>query len=212
MLVHSNSISQKAPNFKAKIRFSQNAYNKLPLSNLYHQGKYIGKPWLITDSKLLDEGYSDLASACTMGFIKSQGAKEGYFFHCAPSSNPFERVKAEIIPVIQKFQEIGKPIEGILTGANLKIESSLEQAKNFMGLFDNFDIQYSAFLAQRPYENPFNNMFRTDCPRVDMFVSAPKNEYIIGSKNEPMFIKHQMHLKDRFIILKKAPQDEIIFE
>jgi hypothetical protein len=212
MLINQNTLNPKAPNFKAKIRFSQGAYNKLDLRTMAKEGRYIGSPWLMEDSKILKEGFSNEASICTIGFIKPQGAQEGYLFHSFPRSNPFDKVKEIIIPVIRKFRETGNPLEGILVGANFEHKKSLEQAKNFMGLFDEFGVQYSAFLAQRPYENPFNYRLRTDYPRVDMFVSAPKDEYIISSSFEPILFDDPAKFKDRFVFVKKAPQDTIVFE
>lgn len=203
-------VNPNTPNFKGNIIFSRKAYSQLPIDELFAKNKCVDSPWLITDSKMLDEGFTDGASVCTMGFIKPKGGKEGYLFHCIPSSNPFDKIKEAIVPVIQKFQEGGQIVEGILVGANFSNKDSFWKAERFMELFDGFNIKYSAFLGQLPVENQ-SPRFMNENPRMDMFVSVPRDEYILSSFDGPELF-NQGELVNRFHVIKRAAQDRFIFE
>jgi hypothetical protein len=145
-----------------------------------------------------------------MSFITPQGESKGFFSHCIPFSNPIEDVIAVLSPIVQEFKKLGKPIEGILVGAKAQNPTSMARAYDWMKLFDDWGIQYSAFIGQKPFLIPSLGIIKTS-PEVDMFVSASKDQYMLdfGSGRMPRNIQD---LEDRFEIVKKAPQDRFIFE
>jgi len=210
VLVGLNISNQNKSNFQGKIKFSRTAYEQLPLEKMVAEDRYVGFPWLIEDTKMLKEGFSDGAQVCLMGFIKPEGAEKGRLLHCIPAGNPFGEVARIIVPIFKTFERLKKPIEGILVGANFESERSMEQAYNFMRMFDLYDVRYSAFVGQKSdvITSPASTKPYLG---VDMFASAPKDEYILNFNDEfkPLNLED---LQKRFHIIKKAPQDEFIFD
>lgn len=199
MLINQNIPNQNPPNFKAKIKFAKSCYGVLPANKMFAKDSYVGFPWQIENSKIVSEGYSDCASVCTIGFIKPKDGDKGYLFHLIPMYNPFEKIEKQLSAVIENFQKQKGAVEAILSGASIHSETSMKQAENLMKLFDNLGVEYSAFLGQK--------IGREKTEGVNMFVSIPRDEYIISvGSSVPEKLEH------KFKIVKKSSNDEIIFE
>lgn len=199
-------------NFKSNIILSSSVYRSKPLDffNVYAKNTcYVGKPWTMSESKILKEGVSDLADVCTIGFLKIKGAQEGYLFHSIPSNN-FDIVKNYIkltIDTFMKKSSLKNPqIEGILTGGAISSERSVNQYNKIMNLFDDLKISYSAILGRKSSEGVMN-----------MYTSVPQDEYVLehlgkNIKDQGSKEKNIEKLNEYFEIVKIRPEDDITLE
>lgn len=216
MLVNQNIQNT---NFKSRIVVSSWAYREKPLYNLESMGKYVCGRWHINDAKTLNEGFSDGAGPCTIGFLKAKGMKKGYLFHLDPTHlfsldsddfgklfEPIQKTITGVVENLRKQSGAEKPeVEGILTGGCLKFEDSILQYKKLMELFDNLKVGYSALLGQKRFTAGTN-----------MHASVPKDEYTLelsdciaktGSKEGD-----HAELQKYFDVVKIRPEDTIELE
>ncbi len=196
-------------NFKSNIILSSSIYQSKPLDSLKNVGKSVGSPWSMKQSKILDEGFSDSASICTMGFIKVKDAQKGYLFHSVPE-NDFEDVELAIkeeADTLTKQSGIEKPqLEGILIGGEAEYKGSPIQYNKLMDLFDDMKIKYTAILGKK-----------SSVGGMSIYTSAPKDEYVLEYfgqviKDQGSKEKNIKELKKYFEIVKINSEDNITLE
>lgn len=192
-------------NFGSKIILAKNAYDALPLEAMKKNRQYIFS-WTPDRFITTEQGYTDGALTCVMGWLKPKGEAEGLLIHSS-SMNPWEKVKKEVLDAVEKFQKKSPQkkieLEGMLFGAQAEKTKSMAQCNNFLQLFDDLKVEYSAFLAQK------NSSYLN--PGMDMAVSGVKDECALKFLGCGQ-VKNLEDLSKHFEIVKKHPKDEIIFE
>ncbi len=207
MIISNNFSNQNKPTFGMKIRFSADAYNALPLEELESAGKYVGYPWTINEAKLLDKGYSAAASVCTICVVQAKDMPEAHLMHFIPSKHSIRTNTEYISSIVNKFKEFSKFVEAFLYGARIDKEFSMGQANEFIQLFNDSKVDYSAFLGQGAKELHG----KTSCPGVDLFVSVPEQQHIV-SFTDGSEAKNSNDLRRIFTIFKPSPNHIITFE
>ena len=195
MLIGKNGSNQNKPNFKAKIKIVPDS-TQLFLGNKF--SKEITS-WETKGGKFYDKGFSLGASVCVIGDIQSE---KGFLFHSIPrkDANPIEVVSKFLKDIASKIrEEKGLDLTGILVGAYSNNPVSMQQANNFMNLFEHLGIKYSAVLGYKKSEGG-----------TSLFSSIPEKTYTVATSG--LDVKTEEDLKQYYQIVKKADGDEFIFE
>lgn len=150
MIINSNLNFFKSPNFQSKIKVSNSEYNELNLRQLSRRKFCVDDPWSIYEAKYFDNlAFSDKASCCTVGVIKSDKNDKFFMFHLAPYCLGTEATD-KIYKVINTYKkEKGAKITAFLTGGSRETTSSKKAYEKIMGIFDSLDVEYSAILGRK---------------------------------------------------------------
>lgn len=121
------NTTNKVP-FTANFRIvnSGSEFGKLPLQELLESGKYIGYPWTVKSSKILDEGFTDDASCCPSAYL--QNKKMGLFLHLQPGNeeNSEEKIAKTFTDAFQSLKAQNNKIGLWLFGGDSTIKESCE--------------------------------------------------------------------------------------
>lgn len=162
-------VNQNTPAFKADIFvFNRARFQALPLGEMKSTGNYLTDSWTVESAKFLSEGLTDGASVCTAGYVHND--ENGFLFHFIPYFNESKDVADFLQMAAQKLSEKNKQITAFLTGGNAEVQVSKELYASIRETFCRLKI---------PCSSIWGNKKIAGCTSSDLFVSAPKRQYIV---------------------------------
>lgn len=205
MIINSKLNLFKNPYFQSKIHVSNSEYNELNLKEKSRKKFCVDDPWSIYEAKYFDSwGFSDKASCCTIGVIKSNKKDKFFMFHLAPyclGTEATDKIQ-EVINTFKKDQ--GAKITAFLTGGSEKLKSSKAAYEKIMSILDNSNVEYSAILGRKSKNLAFED------GGEDLYFSLPKDEFILKCTGCNKKIQSEKNLKNSFDVVKISKSDEVI--
>lgn len=190
------------PSFGAQILVTQMPeFQKLPLNLLKKSKQYVGEPWDVYSSvKYLDEGFTDLMSICTAGFI--QNGKSGFLFHLQPGNinNPREIVEKTLIDAISKLRNANDNVTAFLTGGCSKYGADDELYFVIKDVLKAENTPFSAVWGQKEWH------------WTDLFASAPEQKFVVSHNRERLVVKNRKDIEKIYEDVFIHKGDEFIFK
>jgi len=200
-----NSNKYKINNqaFGAKIWVTQSQnFNKLPLQILRRTNQYVGEPWdVYTSVKSLDEGYTDVMSVCTAGFI--QNGTNAFLFHLQPENRHNHNSKAVVektlIYAISKLRGNNDNVTAFLTGGASQDESSEGLYFVIKDVLKNENIPFSSVWGHK------------ELHWTDLFASAKSQKIVVNHNRDRQIVKNRQDIEKIYEDIFIHKGDEFVF-